>query len=210
MNRATTYRNEERLNAISHGIGALLGIIGLFLLLEKNTGKTPYATTAIVIYSLSFVVLFTASTVYHSVSKAHLRKIYQIVDHISIYLLIAGTYTPLTLISLEDGNGWLIFYTVWGIAAVGTIFKLFFTGKYETISLVLYVLMGWLIILDYENLIGHTSSLGIQLLFLGSALYCLGIIFYVIKKIPYNHFIWHLFVLGGAIGHWFFIYFDVV
>tara|TARA_R110002167_G_scaffold150636_5_gene344375 strand:+ start:358 stop:993 length:636 start_codon:yes stop_codon:yes gene_type:complete len=207
---ATNYRREEKLNAISHAIGAVLGIIGMFFLLAKNTNKTSYATISIVIYSISLVVLFSASTVFHSVSRVHLRKGFRIVDHISIFILIAGTYTPLVLISLVEENGWSMFYTVWGIAAVGTVLKLFFTGKYEIISLVLYVVMGWLIAFDYENLMQQTSTLGIRLLFLGSAFYCVGIVFYAIEKIRYNHFIWHLFVLGGAISHWLFIYLDVI
>lgn len=187
-----------------------MGIVGLFFLLSKNANKSEYATASIVIYGLSIITLFAASTIFHSISKVHLRKGFRIFDHISIFILIAGTYTPLVLISLEQTNGWLIFYAVWGIALVGAILKLFFTGKFEVISLILYVVMGWLIILDYQNLMEYTSDLGILLLFLGSALYCSGIIFYAIERIPYNHFIWHLFVLGGAISHWLFIYFDVV
>ncbi len=207
---ALNYYREERLNAISHGLGALFGLVGLFLLLYKNTERTSYATVSIVVYSLCFILLFSASTVFHSVRKAHLRKGFRILDHIGIFLLIAGTYTPLVLISLEKGNGWLMFYIVWGFAAIGSVLKLFFTGKYEIVSLALYVLMGWLIIFDYQNLMEQTSTMGIWLLFMGSMLYCLGIVFYAIEKIPYNHFIWHLFVLGGALSHWLFIYFDVV
>ncbi|NHF61234.1 hemolysin III family protein [Flavobacteriaceae bacterium TP-CH-4] len=203
-------RLEERLNAYSHGLGVLLGFIGLFFLLQKSTDKTPYATLSILIYSLCLIALFTASMVYHAVSKAHLRKIYQIIDHIGIYLLIAGTYTPVALISLESGNGWTLFYTVWAIAAFGAVLKLFFTGKYELVSLLLYVVMGWLIILDFSNLREATTDLGINLLFGGGAFYTLGILFYANRKIPYNHFIWHLFVLGGAVCHWLFIYLDVV
>ncbi len=201
---------EERLNAFSHGLGVLMGLIGLFLLLEKNTDKTPYAVASILIYSASIVILFLASTIYHSVSKAHLRKIYQIVDHISIYLLIAGTYTPVALISLEKGSGWTLFYTVWGIAAFGAIMKLFFTGKYEFVSLLLYLIMGWLIVIDFSSLRAATTDLGMNLLFAGGACYTLGILFYAVRKIPFNHFIWHVFVLGGAFFHWLFIYLDVI
>ncbi|MDX1766873.1 MAG: hemolysin III family protein, partial [Arenibacter troitsensis] len=134
----------------------------------------------------------------------------RILDHISIYFLIAGTYTPVALLMLEKGNGWLLFYTVWGIAALGALMKLFYTGKYEFISLLLYLVMGWLIVLDLDNLLNNTTTIGLGTLFLGGAFYTLGIIFYAIERIPYNHFIWHLFVLGGAISHWFFILIDVV
>ena len=205
-----SYKAEEELNAISHGLGIILGVFGLFILLAQNTQKTTYATLSIIIYSLCFIVLFTASTLYHSVSNFNLKQKFRVIDHISIYLLIAGTYTPVALINLEAGNGWLIFYIVWAFALIGTILKIFFTGKFEVISLLLYLAMGWLIVLDFQNLLDNTSTLGTQLLFLGGAFYTLGIIFYAWKRIPYNHFIWHLFVLGGAISHWLFIFYDVV
>ncbi len=204
------YHTEEKLNAISHGLGIILGVFGLFFLLAQNTQKTIYATLSIIVYSLCFIVLFTASTLYHSVSNFNLKQKFRVIDHISIYLLIAGTYTPVALINLEAGNGWLIFYTVWAFAGIGIILKLFFTGKFEAISLLLYLAMGWLIVLDFQNLLDNTSNLGTQLLFLGGAFYTLGIIFYALQRIPYNHFIWHLFVLGGAISHWLFIFYDVV
>jgi len=210
MNEKLSYKTEEKLNTISHGLGIVLGVFGLFFLLAKNTQKTTYATLSILIYSFCFIVLFSASTLYHSVTNFKLKQKFRIIDHISIYLLIAGTYTPVALINLEAGNGWLIFYIVWTFALIGTILKIFFTGKFEVISLLLYLAMGWLIVLDFQNLLDNTSMLGIQLLFLGGAFYTLGIIFYAWKRIPYNHFIWHLFVLGGAISHWLFIFYDVV
>jgi len=204
------HRNEERLNAWSHGIGIVFGVVGLVFLLQKNQQETSLAQFAILVYSIAFVLLFMASTAYHSVTTTHLKKKLRIFDHISIYLLIAGTYTPLALITLEHENGWTIFYTVWSIAAVGTILKLFFTGKYEIVSLILYLVMGWLIVWDYDNVVALVPDLGLNLLFLGGGLYTIGTIFYAIQKIPYNHFIWHLFVLGGAICHWFFIYYGVL
>ncbi len=210
MNEKLSYKTEEELNAISHGLGIILGVFGLFFLLAQNTQKTTYATLSIIVYSLCFIVLFTASTLYHSVSNFNLKQKFRVIDHISIYLLIAGTYTPVALINLETGNGWLIFYIVWAFALIGTILKIFFTGKFEVISLLIYLAMGWLIVLDFQNLLDNTSTLGTQLLFLGGAFYTLGIIFYAWKRLPYNHFIWHLFVLGGAISHWLFIFYDVV
>jgi hemolysin III len=205
-----SFKEEERLNAISHGLGIVLGIVGFFLLLRNNANKSQYAVLSIIVYSVSFVLLFLASTLYHSITKVGLKRKFRILDHIGIYLLIAGTYTPVALITLHNGNGWLIFYIVWGIAAVGTLLKLFFTGKFEVLSLLLYLAMGWLIVLDFQNLLDNTSGLGTLLLFIGGAFYTLGIFFYAWKRIPYNHFIWHLFVLGGAISHWLFIYYDVI
>lgn len=210
MNTTVNYKIEERLNTFSHAIGVVFGVLGFFFLLTKNAYKTPYATISIVIYSVTFISMFVSSTLYHYVSFPKWKNRFRILDHINIYFLIAGTYTPLLLISLESGNGWPILYTVWGIAAIGTILKLFYTGKYEFISLLLYLAMGWLIIFDYENLVAQTTSTGIHLLFLGGAFYSLGILFYAIERIPYNHFVWHIFVLGGAISHWFLIYYEII
>ncbi|MEP2237862.1 MAG: hemolysin III family protein [Maribacter sp.] len=201
---------EEKFNTISHGIGALLAIIGMIVLLYTNTHKSSYATLGIVIYCISLISMLVVSTVYHAVDNKVWKLRTRILDHINIYYLIAGTYTPVALVTLIHGNGWSIFFTVWGIAAVGTILKLFFTGKFEIVSLLLYLAMGWLIVFDFQNLVDNTSELGINLLMLGGAFYTIGILFYAIRKIPYNHFIWHLFVLCGAISHWFFIYLDVI
>ncbi len=198
------------MNAVSHGMGALLACVGMFLLLDKTSGKTSGETAALVIYSLTLIILFSSSTAYHLVAHPLWKQRLRILDHISIYLLIAGTYTPVALITLIDGNGWLIFYTVWGIALAGTFLKLFFTGRYEYLSLFLYLFMGWLIVFDIQNLIGHTSFLGLSLLASGGAFYTLGVLFYAIRKIPFNHLIWHFFVLGGAISHWLYIYLDVI
>lgn len=208
--RPITHKTEEQLNALTHGAGALLSCLGLYLLLAKNSGKSPFATESIVIYGLSMILLFSASTAYHITAHILWKQRLRIADHISIYFLIAGTYTPVALITLVNGNGWLIFYTVWGIALAGTILKLFITGKYEYLSLILYLLMGWLIVFDIQDLIRLTSARGLALLAAGGAFYTLGIFFYAIRRIPYNHLIWHFFVLAGAISHWLYIYLEVI
>lgn len=201
---------EELLNAISHAVGAIFGGIGLFILFSKNYEKTAYATLSIGIYSLTFISMFVVSSLYHYVKNVDVKRNLRIVDHINIYFLIAGTYTPMCLITLVNGKGWAIFYIVWGITAAGLLLKLFFTGKFEILSLVLYLAMGWLVVYDFDNMVDYIPPEGIQLLFLGGAFYTLGIIFYAIDSIPYNHFIWHLFVLGGAVSHWFMIYDHVI
>lgn len=201
---------EEQYNVISHVIGAVLSLMGLALLLLFNTNKTGYSIFGILVYGVSMVFLFVASTSYHLVSKGRMKEKLRIVDHISIYLLIAGTYTPVVLILLELTSGWLLFWVVWGIAAIGTILKLFFTGKFEFISLLLYAVMGWLIVFDLENLRAVTTQNGIQILFLGGVFYTVGIVFYAVNKIPFNHFIWHLFVLAGVFCHWLFIFKHVI
>lgn len=207
--RVQTHK-EELLNAYTHGLGALLGIAGLVLLLLKNNSEVPFSTFSVVVYGVSIIVLFSASTMYHSVKKERQKHYFRIVDHISIYFLIAGTYTPVLLITLADTRGWLLFWVVWGIAAFGVILKLFFTGRFEVFSTLLYLVMGWLIIFDFGNLSEAIGPNGILWLFIGGLSYTIGIVFYAIQKIPYNHVIWHLFVLGGALGHFFMIYLFVV
>lgn len=201
---------EERINSWSHGIGIPLGIVALLLLLAFDSHKTPYSTLSIVLYGVSLIVLYLASTLYHAIKADKYKKGLRTFDHISIYLLIAGTYTPVALISLVASSGWTIFWTVWGIAGIGIVLKLFFTGKFEVISLLLYLVMGWLIVFDFSSLMAQQSSLGITLLALGGAAYTFGIIFYVVEKIPYNHAIWHFFVLAGSVFHFFFIFLDVI
>ena len=205
-----SYNYEEKLNALSHGIAAILATIGMILLLFRNTDKSEFSTTSILIYSITLIAMLVISTIYHTAENPKIRGRLRILDHINIYFLIAGTYTPVALITLVNGNGWLIFQTVWGIAFLGTIFKVFYTGKLEFLSLLVYVAMGWLIVIDFENLVTAISNEGIYLLFLGGAFYTLGIIFYAWRSIPYNHFIWHLFVIGGALSHWLMIYLFVV
>ncbi|TNJ42147.1 hemolysin III family protein [Tamlana fucoidanivorans] len=197
---------EEKLNTWTHVFGVFFGIIALILLMLKASLKTDLSLFSVVVYGISIVVLFTASTLYHAVHNLRLKHYFRIVDHISIYFLIAGTYTPVLLVSLIDSKGWLLFWVVWGIAAFGVVLKLFFTGKFELFSTLLYLFMGWLIVFDFSNLSGVIGSQGILLLFAGGLAYTVGIIFYAIQRIPYNHVIWHVFVLAGAVFHFFMIY----
>ncbi len=201
---------EEKLNATSHAIGAIFGVIALVLLIVFNTNKTPYSLFSVVVYGLSIIVLFSASTLYHAVTHEKNKHYFRIVDHIGIYLLIAGTYTPVLLISLTKSLGWPLFWIVWGIAAFGVVLKIFFTGRFSVFSTLLYLVMGWLIVFDFTNLNTVMDSNGILLLFAGGLAYTLGIVFYAIEKIPYNHVIWHLFVLAGAVCHFFMIFFYVI
>lgn len=193
---------EEKLNAYSHAIGAVLAIYGTFFLFQLNWEAISFMYGSIIAYSTSLILLFTASTIYHAVENPRLKKKLRVLDHISIYYLIAGTYTPVCLLVLLPSKGWLLFYLVWGIALFGTVLKIFFTGRFEAFSLVLYGVMGWLIVIDLPYLLEHMSTTGLIYLSLGGAFYTIGILFYAVKKIPYNHLIWHFFVLGGAISHW--------
>ena len=201
---------EEKLNALTHGIGAILGIVALVLLIILETKKTEFSLFSVIIYGLSIIILFTASTVYHIISDEKKKHYFRIVDHVSIYLLIAGTYSPVLLITLEHSLGWPLFCTVWGIAAFGVILKLFFTGRFNVFSTLLYLVMGWLVVFDFATLSSIMEPNGIVLLMAGGLSYTVGIVFYAIEKIPYNHVIWHLFVLAGAICHFFMVLFYVV
>lgn len=208
MRKQTAF--EEKLNAFSHGIGAVFGILALTLLIVFDTKKTPNSLFSVIIYGVSIIVLFTASTLYHAVKNEKNKHYFRILDHISIYLLIAGTYTPVCLISLANSKGWLLFYLVWAIAAFGVVLKLFFTGKFGAFSTLLYLVMGWLIVFDFTALSSTVNYNAILLLFAGGLAYTGGIVFYAIEKIPFNHVIWHFFVLFGAICHFFMIFFYII
>jgi hemolysin III len=201
---------EEQLNAVTHGIGALLGIAGLVLLIVLRNTDHVWSLFSVIVYGISIIILFTASTLYHSVTNESYKHHFRIVDHVSIYLLIAGTYTPVLLLLLKDSLGWELFWTVWIIAVFGIVLKLFFTGKFELFSTLLYLVMGWLVIFDISNLSNAIGSGGMWLLIAGGLSYTIGIIFYVFERIPFNHVIWHLFVLGGAICHFLMILLYVI
>lgn len=200
---------EEKLNALTHGIGAFLSLIGLTLLIAFDTHKTPNSLFSVIVYGSSVLLLFTASTLYHSAKDDKRKHYFRILDHISIYFLIAGTYTPVLVIILFDSLGWILLYIVWGIAAFGIVLKLFFTGKYEIFSTLLYLAMGWLIVFDFSEL-SYKINEGKLFLITGGVSYTIGIVFYAIKSIPYNHVIWHLFVLMGALCHFLMIFYYVI
>jgi hemolysin III len=201
---------EEKWNVITHGFGLLLfiGITGaLFYVADLSIA---YMIPAIGVYTISQLFLYFSSTAYHWIRPGKLKFTFRKLDHISIYGSIAGTYTPICLITLEQSSGWYILAAVWGIAVFGTIWKLFFTGKYEAFSSVLYLLMGWLVIVDVTNLIALFSSLQLQLLIAGGAFFTIGILFYAWNKLYFNHVIWHVFVLGGSLSHAAMVWFVVV
>lgn len=201
---------EERLNSLTHALGALIGIVALVLLMVYNSNKTDWSLFSIVAYGVTIILLFTASTLYHFVESDKPKQYLRILDHISIYFLIAGTYTPVSLITLEASKGWYLFWIVWGITALGLVMKIFFTGKFEFFSVVLYLIMGWLVVFDFSYLAQSLGPNGLFWLFAGGFAYTAGILFYAIDKIKFNHVIWHLFVLAGAICHFIMVFFYVI
>jgi hemolysin III len=192
---------EEKLNTISHAIGILVGLIALPILLLKNKNNDVLSNLSLWIYGFSFIMLYTASTVYHYLTNPNKKKLARKFDHISIFFLIAGTYTPVCLITLIDSSGWKLFSIIWSLAFAGLFFKIFFTGKLEIISVLLYLSMGWFVIFELENLYQVFETKSFICLILGGIFYSTGVLFYTSKKIKYAHFIWHLFVLCGSIFH---------
>ncbi len=198
-------QTEEFWNSITHGVGFLLSLAGFVILITFKSFDTILSTVAIVLYGVALSVLYFVSTLYHFEKNERRKNIYRKLDHISIYYLIAGTYSPVVLIALEHSLGWVLFWIVWGIALIGTLLKIFFTGKFEIVSVLLYLIMGWLIVFDFPALKASVDTTSIYLLIGGGLAYTVGIIFYAMDRIQYSHVIWHLFVLCGSILHYVFI-----
>lgn len=200
--------NEEIMNVVSHGIGILLSIIGLVILImtARESGNT-WHTVAFSIYGATLILLYLASTLYHGCPEGKAKRILKICDHSAIFLLIAGSYTPLTILVLRGKLGWTLFSIVWFIALAGIIFKIFFIKKFKSLSTILYIAMGWLVIFAIKPLYLALNTQSIVFLVLGGLLYTIGTIFYSSKKLKYNHAIWHLFVLGGSVCHFFTIFY---
>ena len=202
-------REEEFWNALTHFIGLLGSIIGISYLLFTNDVLPILSLSSILFFGFGLVSVYLSSTLYHYVSEPVLKEKLRIFDHISIYYLIAGSYAPVCLITLLDKSGIYIFIAVCIIAIFGTIFKLFYTGKFEKLSLGLYLLMGWVIVIDIKTLFEVLEFNGIILLVLSGLSYTLGTIFYSMEK-KYAHTIWHLFVIGGSSFHFFFVLFYII
>ena len=192
---------EEWANRLSHGLGLLLGGLGLVLLLHKGWDQGPRVLLSYGVYGASLVLLYLASTLYHSVSSVAARRWSKLFDHCAIYLLIAGTYTPFLLVALDTPLAQGLMVVIWGLALAGVVFKLIFINRFKKVSLFTYLMLGWLSLVVIYQLYLHLDGTGLLLLGLGGLIYSLGVIFYVAKRIPYNHAIWHLFVLGGSLCH---------
>ena len=202
---------EERINIFSHAIGLLLSMVAVVLLVTRasNYGNA-WHIVSVAIFGASLIALYAASTTYHSATRTELRARLRVIDHATIYILIAGTYTPFTLITLNGATGWTIFAVSWGMAISGITLKLFFTGRFNLVSTLMYVFMGWIIIFAVKPLIASLPTAGLYWLVAGGLSYTVGAIIYSIKKVPLNHAIFHLFVLGGSICHFVAVYFYVL
>lgn len=202
---------QEIANSVTHGIGTALSVAGLTLLVVfASLHGSARHVVSVAVYGTTLVLLYLASTLYHAIQHEGAKRILKILDHVAIFLLIAGTYTPFTLISLRGPWGWSLFGTVWGLATIGIVFKLFFTGKYKRLSTIVYLLMGWIIAVALRPLAMALPTRGLILLFLGGLAYSVGVIFYVQKERAYSHAVWHLFVILGSLCHFFSVLFYVL
>lgn len=211
MTTSSYPRAEEIANRLTHGAGAALGVAGLVLLVvssARNGDAWHVVSTAI--FGATLVLLYTASTLYHSFSGERARRLLRKFDHAAIFLLIAGTYTPFVLVTLRGPWGWSLFGVVWGLALVGVAMKFWFAGRFRVVSTLVYLGMGWLVLIALKPLVAALPAGGMKLLVAGGLCYTGGAVFYLWKRLPYHHAIWHVFVLGGSACHWAAVFCHVV
>ncbi|MGD7052317.1 MULTISPECIES: PAQR family membrane homeostasis protein TrhA [Bacillaceae] len=202
----TFSKGEEIANTVTHGIGILTSIAALVLLIVFSAiNGTPLHLATFIVYGITMIMLYTASTLLHALPKGKAKNVFEILDHSSIYFFIAGSYTPITLIIMDGTLGWTLFGIVWGLAIAGTVFKVFFVKRFILASTLLYVLMGWLAVFGWNDITSTVGTGGIAFLVAGGVVYSLGAVFYVWRAFPYHHAVWHVFVLGGTILHFFFV-----
>lgn len=193
---------EEKIHAATHGVGVILSIAGLAWMLNLSiTLSDPWRITASVVYGTSLIVLFLASTVYHTLHRSQYSPFYKILDHCAIYMLIAGSYTPFLLVAMRNETGWWLFGAIWILAVLGIVLKLRFHHRFPKLSMFSYLLMGWLVVLAAPQLADAIGEGGIRWVIYGGAAYTIGAGFYAAKWMPYHHVIWHLLVLMGAASH---------
>lgn len=197
-------------NSITHGVGAALAAAGAAYLIVASTRGSAWIVASCSIFAATLVLVYLCSTFYHSLVRTRARHVFHVLDHASIYLLIAGTYTPFTLVSLRGPVGWTLFAIVWALAIAGVIFKSFAVGKFAAASTVVYLLQGWLVVFAARPLTHAIGAHGLIWLGAGGMAYTLGIVFFAMDRVPYFHAAWHVFVLAGSVAHYFAILFYVV
>ncbi|WP_221031694.1 PAQR family membrane homeostasis protein TrhA [Actomonas aquatica] len=201
--QATETLGETWANSLTHGVGALLSIAGLVVLLvTAANGGDAWQVTSCAIFGATLIALYTASTLYHALPGEALRRRLRKFDHAAIFLLIAGTYTPFMLVTLRGAWGWSLFGVVWGLAVAGVTLKFWFAGRFKLLSTGVYLVMGWLVLIALKPLIAELPPGGFTWLIAGGACYSLGTVFYLWRKLPYHHAVWHLWVLAGSVCHW--------
>lgn len=210
--RLVHYSDREQLvNRCTHGFGAVAGLFGaIALIMLASRQHDSYRVVSSCIYGISMVTFYCLSTAYHSVRTPSLRYIFRIIDHASIYLMIAGSYTPFALVTMRGPWGWWLFGTVWGLGTVGAVMKIFTIHRLRFIGPMLYIALGWIVVIALKPLSAALPADGLLLLFAGGVAYTAGVIFYLWDRLPYNHAIWHLFVLTGSACHFCSIYYYVI
>ncbi|MBW8333641.1 MAG: hemolysin III family protein [Prolixibacteraceae bacterium] len=201
---------EEIVNSITHGIGALLSVVALVVLIVV-AGKhgDVLHLVSFSIYGVTLILLYLSSTLYHSFSSPRIKNLFARFDHVSIFLLIAGTYTPILLTSIGGAWGWSLFGVIWGLALVGAVIRSIYLHRFRKLMVAVYLLMGWMFVIAGKQVYLSLPSISLTFLILGGIAYSVGVIFYMWRKLPYSHGIWHLFVLAGSIFHFFAIYFSI-
>jgi hemolysin III len=197
-------------NAITHGVGAILAIVGSVFLIAASMRGTAWVVASCSVFSATLVLVYLCSTLYHSLVRTRARHLFQVLDHSAIYLLIAGTYTPFTLVSLHGRLGWWVFAVEWALALAGVIFKSFAVGRFAVASALVYLFQGWLGVFAARILAQSIGWHGVLWLGAGGLAYTLGIVFFALDRLRYFHAAWHLFVLAGSVAHYFAILFYVV
>lgn len=205
MNKTKTFsKKEEIANSITHGIGATLSLAALVILIVyASLYGNAWHIVSFSLFGTTMLLLYVFSTLVHSLPIGKAKKVFEILDHAGIYFFIAGTYTPFLLVALRGALGWTLFGIIWGLAIFGTVFKAFFVDRFVKLSTILYIVIGWLIVVAWKPLVASVSTKGIVFLVIGGVLYSFGAIFYVWKGFKYHHAIWHLFVVAGSIMHFF-------
>jgi hemolysin III len=202
---------DEVASSVIHGIGILLSIAGLAVLVAHTAAAgTVSDVLASAVYGMSLILLYTASTLYHTIRGDSARRVLRTMDHIAIFLLIAGTYTPFTLIALRGTWGWSLFGIVWSLALLGSALELGMLKRYHRFAVLLYIAMGWVGIVAFRPLLAHLQTGGMVLLLAGGAAYTLGVPFYLWRRLPYHHSIWHFFVLAGSVLQFLAVFFYVI
>jgi len=208
---------EEIANSVTHGIGALLSVAGLTMLVVYATmAADPWVTVGVSVFGSTMVLMYLASTLYHALPNPNVKRLFRKLDHCAIYLLIAGTYTPFLLVNLRGPWGWSLFGVLWTIALAGCLFKVAFIdagahlGWWDKVSTGLYVAMGWAIVIALKPTIELVPHPALLLMALGGLAYTGGVVFYLWQRLPYNHAIWHLFVIAGSALHFFAVFFFII
>ena len=202
---------EELANSITHGIGLALSVVGMVVLVVLSViHGDAWHIAGCTTFGITLVLLYAASTLYHTFHTARFKRILKILDHAAIYLLIAGTYTPFTLVNLRGFWGWTLFSLVWGLSVFGIFWKLIHVERFQVVSTLVYLAMGWVVLIAIKPVMSSVPLWGIAWLVAGGIFYTVGVMFFALKRLPYNHAIWHVFVMAGSICHYFAVMFYVL